>query len=58
MAFLGDQVPATNTLQKAYINHVSAPFMPDLIAIEYHILRLDAQQRLQGQQDAAPLPPA
>lgn len=45
MEFVAEQAQATSAIQKAFMNHASAPFQPDVIAIDYHILLLDSQQR-------------
>ena len=45
MEFVADQVPATSALTKAYINHASAPFLPDIVAIVYQMLCLDSEER-------------
>ena len=37
MQFIGEQAAATTEAQKALINHRSQPFMPDLVAIVYHM---------------------
>lgn len=38
MEFVAEQALTTTILQKAQINHLSCPYMPDLVAINYHIL--------------------
>jgi hypothetical protein len=45
MEFVADQMPATTALIKAYINHASAPFQPDIVAIVYQMLCLDSEER-------------
>lgn len=45
MEFVAEQALATTPIQKAYINHASAPFLPDIVAIDYNILLMDSQQR-------------
>jgi hypothetical protein len=45
MEFVAEQAQATTHMQKAFMNHASAPFQPDVVAIDFHILLLDSQQR-------------
>lgn len=41
MEFIGNQAPATTNMQKAYINYATLPYMPDVVALVFHILRLE-----------------
>ncbi|KAL4458240.1 hypothetical protein ABPG75_013105 [Micractinium tetrahymenae] len=45
MEFVAAQFPASTTLQKAYVNYRSAPWLPDLVAIVWNMLALDAEER-------------
>ncbi|KAL4854893.1 Protein-ribulosamine 3-kinase [Chlorella vulgaris] len=56
MEFVAEQARATTALQKAFMNHASAPFFPDVMTIDYHILALDSQQRQGRAQDVAAEP--
>ncbi|KAI3435673.1 hypothetical protein D9Q98_001731 [Chlorella vulgaris] len=56
MEFVAEQARATTALQKAFMNHASAPFFPDVMTIDYHILALDSQQRQARAQDVAAEP--
>lgn len=48
MEFVAAQFPASTTLLKAYVNYRSAPWLPDLVAIVWNMLALDAEERQAG----------
>ncbi len=45
MEFVAEQARSTTPIMKAFINHSSAPFLPDIVAIDYKILLMDSQKR-------------
>ncbi len=45
MEFVAAQFPVSSTLLKAYVNYRSVPWLPDLVAIVWNMLALDAEER-------------
>jgi len=45
IVFWGDQANATTNIQKAFINYTALPYMPDVVAIVYHILKQSQMQK-------------
>jgi hypothetical protein len=45
MESVAAQVPASDTLTKAYVNYRSTPFLPDIVAIVHQMICLDREER-------------